>query len=140
MYLECAHPAFLTTLVVLVYFLLIYCICRPYLNCFEHDDDFLIEALKSENIKPPSNQNYNFTSTEDPRDLLFGQYGQPIYLESVIFKGKIVLRPLTEHCHWSIFFYYCHLEVFDKTSKWWFKFKGVSYKKKLLMIKKKFPL
>ena len=60
---------------------------RPYLNCFDHDDDFLIEALKNENIKPPSQEDYNFTSTDEHLDLLFGQYGQPIYLESVIFKG-----------------------------------------------------
>ena len=61
---------------------------RPYLNCLEHDDKYLITALKKDNIRPPSTQPYNFSQTNE-EDLLFGQFGQPLYLDSVIFKKQV---------------------------------------------------
>ena len=61
---------------------------RPYLNCFEQEDPFLIDALKEHHIKKPSNEAYNFSVPEPEVDTL-GQYGQPLYLDSVIFKGRV---------------------------------------------------
>jgi len=63
---------------------------RPYLNCFEQDDQFLISTLKKDFLKPPppTTTPYNFTKTEN-WDLLPGQYGQPIYLDRVIFKEQV---------------------------------------------------
>jgi len=65
-------------------------ILRPYLNCFEQDDQFLISTLKKDFLKPPppTTTPYNFTKTEN-WDLLPGQYGQPIYLDRVIFKEQV---------------------------------------------------
>ena len=52
------------------------------------DDPFLIETLKESHIKEPSDKPYNFSvSEEDVRTA--GQYGQPWYLDSVIFKEQV---------------------------------------------------
>ena len=61
---------------------------RPYLNCFEQDDPFLINELKTKNLKHPSVDPYNWT-VEDPEELHYGQFGQPVYLDNVIFKKQV---------------------------------------------------
>ena len=60
------------------------------MNCFEQEDPFLISTLKKDFLKPPppATTPYNFTRTEKA-DLLPGQYGQPIYLDRVIFKEQV---------------------------------------------------
>ena len=63
-------------------------IFRPYLNCFGQEDPFLINALKSQHLRPPSSPNYNFSVPED-KVSLFGQFGQPEFLDKVIFKGAV---------------------------------------------------
>ena len=62
--------------------------CRPYLNCFAMDDPFLIKTLKESYIKEPSDKPYNFSVPEE-NVRTAGQYGQPWYLDSVIFKEQV---------------------------------------------------
>jgi len=62
---------------------------RPYLNCFEHDDQFLLDALKKDHLRPPSTEPYNLTNTKIKGGVLDGQYGQPIFLDTVIFKRQV---------------------------------------------------
>ena len=61
---------------------------RPYLNCFEQSDPFLINALKEDHIKQPSDKPYNF-SVPESEVATGGQYGQPWYLDNVIFKEQV---------------------------------------------------
>ena len=61
---------------------------RPYLNCFQQSDPFLINALKQDHIKEPSEQAYNF-SVPVAEVATGGQYGQPWYLDNVIFKEQV---------------------------------------------------
>ena len=61
---------------------------RPYLNCFDQDDPFLIEAVKADLLHAPSTEPYNFTASSRA-ELLAGEYLQPVYLDSVIFKKKV---------------------------------------------------
>ena len=63
-------------------------VIRPFLNCFQQDDPFLIESLKEHHIQPPSDQAYNFSVPEPEVDTM-GQFGQPLYLDMVIFKGEV---------------------------------------------------
>jgi len=63
-------------------------IIRPYLNCFEQDDDFVINALRNDHLRPPSTEKYNFSSPNKEVSI-FGQFGQPVYLDMVIFKGQV---------------------------------------------------
>ena len=63
-------------------------IFRPYLNCFKQDDPFLIHALKENYLEPPSKENYNFSVPLEKLNT-FGQFGQPVFLDQVIFKGKV---------------------------------------------------
>ena len=58
------------------------------MNCFEQDDPFLIEALKKDHIIEPSKQPYNFTVSSHSVST-FGQLGQPVYLDLVIFKETV---------------------------------------------------
>ena len=56
----------------------------------EQDDPFLINELKTKNLKPPSAEPYNWTvAVEELEDLHYGQFGQPIYLDNVIFKKQV---------------------------------------------------
>ena len=64
------------------------CIFRPYLNCFEQDDQYLLEQLQGTILRPPSTLPYNFSRTER-EDLITGQFFQPIYLDTVIFKKQV---------------------------------------------------
>ena len=59
------------------------------MNCFKDNEEYLIETLKNDHLQPPSDKPYNFTSSIDHVDNLIGQFGQPIYLDSVIFKGQV---------------------------------------------------
>ena len=61
---------------------------RPYSNCFDQEDPFLINALQSEYLDSPSDQGYNLSVASDENSL-FGQFGQPDFLDKVIFKGKV---------------------------------------------------
>ena len=61
---------------------------RPYLNCFHQEDPFLITELKNNNLIPPPTEPYNWT-VNDIEPLLYGQYGQPVYIDQVIFKGQV---------------------------------------------------
>lgn len=63
-------------------------IIRPYLNCFEQEDEFVINALRNDHLRPPSTEKYNFSSPNNQVNV-FGQYGQPMYLDMVIFKGQV---------------------------------------------------
>ena len=63
-------------------------ISRPYLNCFEQDDQYLLEQLQATILRPPSTLPYNF-STTDRGELITGQFFQPIYLDTVIFKKQV---------------------------------------------------
>jgi len=63
-------------------------IIRPYLNCFEQEDEFVINALRDDHLRPPSTEKYNF-SNPDNKVNVFGQFGQPVYLDMVIFKGQV---------------------------------------------------
>jgi len=63
-------------------------IYRPYLNCFKQEDVFLINALKENYLKPPSSENYNFSVPIEKLNT-FGQFGQPEFLDKVIFKGAV---------------------------------------------------
>ena len=58
-----------------------------YLLC-EQDAPFLINVLKESHIRPPSDQPYNF-SVPETEVATSGQYSQPWYLDSVIFKEKV---------------------------------------------------
>ena len=49
----------------------------------------MINALKESHIMPPSDQPYNFSVPEEEVST-FGQYGQPWYIDSVIFKEKVL--------------------------------------------------
>merc|ERR1712117_258001 len=61
---------------------------RPYLNCFEQEDNFVIEALRNDHLRPPSTERYNFSNQENNNQVnVFGQFGQPVYLDMVVFKG-----------------------------------------------------
>jgi len=63
-------------------------IIRPYLNCFEQEDNFVIEALRNDHLRPPSTERYNFSNQENNNQVnVFGQFGQPVYLDMVVFKG-----------------------------------------------------
>ena len=62
----------------------------------------MIDALKESHIRQPSEQPYNF-SVPETEVATGGQYGQPWYLDSVIFKekvkngffiGKIYIKPV----------------------------------------------
>ena len=68
---------------------------RPYLNCFEQDAEFLISALASDHLRPPSSLPYNFTlpTEEVPTS---GQFGQPDYIDEVLFKGQVRSLDLLE--------------------------------------------
>ena len=61
---------------------------RPYLNCFEQEAEFLISALASDHLRPPSTLPYNFSRPveEVPTS---GQFGQPDYIDEVLFKGQV---------------------------------------------------
>lgn len=61
-------------------------ITRPYLNCMESEDPRVISHLQNRILSPPSDQPYNWTSNP-PR--ISGQFGQPIFLDMVIFKGQV---------------------------------------------------
>ena len=63
-------------------------ISRPYLNCFEQDDQYLLEQLQATILRPPSTLPYNFSRT-DRGELITGQFFQPIYLDTVIFKKQV---------------------------------------------------
>jgi len=65
-----------------------YIYIRPYLNCFEQDDEFVISALRDDHLRPPSTEKYNFSSPDNTVNV-FGQFGQPVYLDTVIFKGQV---------------------------------------------------
>ena len=54
----------------------------------EQDDPYLINVLKESHIRQPSDQPYNF-SVPETEVATAGQYGQPWYLDSVIFKEKV---------------------------------------------------
>ena len=58
------------------------------MNCFEQSDPFLIDALKENLLKEPSEKPYNF-SVPEAEVATGGQYGQPMYVDSVIFKEKV---------------------------------------------------
>ena len=58
------------------------------MNCFEQSDPFLIDALKENHIKEPSDKPYNF-SVPVAEVATGGQYGQPWYLDNVIFKEQV---------------------------------------------------
>jgi len=59
---------------------------RPYLNCFDQEDEFLIGQLRDNHLHLPSKEKYNFTSNSV---LTSGQFGQPVYIDMVIFKGQV---------------------------------------------------
>ena len=61
---------------------------RPVLNCLDQDDPHLIENLKNFKIHQPSTEPYNWTFN-DITPFYHGEYGQPIYIEKVIFKGQV---------------------------------------------------
>ena len=58
------------------------------MNCFEQEDEFVINALRDDHLRPPSTEKYNF-SNPDNKVNVFGQFGQPVYLDMVIFKGQV---------------------------------------------------
>ena len=61
---------------------------RPHLNCFDQDDPILIDSLRELHIQKPSELPYNFSVPEAELDT-FGHFGQPLYLDLVIFKGQV---------------------------------------------------
>ena len=62
---------------------------RPYLNCFEQDEEFLVNALAKDHLRPPSILPYNFSVPVEEVDT-WGQYGQPAYIDEVFFKGQVL--------------------------------------------------
>jgi len=61
-------------------------VIRPYLNCLKADDPKVLNHLKKKILTPPSDLPYNWTA-KNPR--LSGQFGQPTFLDMVIFKGQV---------------------------------------------------
>jgi len=61
---------------------------RPYLNCFEQGEEFLINALANDHLRPPSVLPYNFSVPVEEVNT-WGQYGQPAYIDEVFFKGQV---------------------------------------------------
>jgi len=61
---------------------------RPYLNCFEQGEEFLINALAKDHLRPPSILPYNFSVPVEEVNT-WGQYGQPAYIDEVFFKGQV---------------------------------------------------
>ena len=48
----------------------------------------MIEALRNDHLRPPSTERYNFSNQENNNQVnVFGQFGQPVYLDMVVFKG-----------------------------------------------------
>ena len=83
--ITCKNLLLSLVVVSLVFFFNIY---RPYLNCLDQEDPFLIHTLQFHNLVPPSQDKYNFSvPAEDVQ--LFGQFGQPEFLDRVIFKGAV---------------------------------------------------
>ena len=64
---------------------------RPYLNCFEQDEEFLVNALANDHLRPPSILPYNFSLPVEEVNT-WGQYGQPAYIDEVFFKGQVRRR------------------------------------------------
>ena len=61
---------------------------RQYLNCFDQDDEKFISILRSPQSEynltpPPKNKSYNLRSS----GVSFGQFGQSMFLDMVVFKG-----------------------------------------------------
>lgn len=63
-------------------------IIRPYLNCHEQDAEFLITALRENHLRPPSQLPYNFSVPMEEVNTS-GQFGQPVYVDEVLFKGQV---------------------------------------------------
>jgi len=63
-------------------------IIRPYLNCFEQGEEFLVNALAKDHLRPPSVLPYNFSVPVEEVNT-WGQYGQPAYIDEVFFKGQV---------------------------------------------------
>ena len=62
---------------------------RPYLNCFEQEDQFLIEELRrSSKLVSPSKEAYNWT-VDDVELMLEGEYGQAVFIDKVLFKENL---------------------------------------------------
>ena len=61
---------------------------RPYLNCFEQGEEFLVNALAKDHLRPPSVLPYNFSVPVEEVNT-WGQYGQPAYIDEVFFKGQV---------------------------------------------------
>ena len=64
---------------------------RPYLNCFEQGEEFLVNALANDHLRPPSVLPYNFSVPVEEVNT-WGQYGQPAYIDEVFFKGQVSHR------------------------------------------------
>ena len=58
---------------------------RPFLNCFQQDDSFLVETVRDHHLKPPSSLPYNLSASLE----VGGEHGQALYLDTVIFKGQV---------------------------------------------------
>ena len=69
----------------------IYSNSRPYLNCFEQGEEFLVNALAKDHLRPPSVLPYNFSVPVEEVNT-WGQYGQPAYIDEVFFKGQVSHR------------------------------------------------
>ena len=63
-------------------------VCRPILNNLDRENPFLINALRSDHIQPTSGKKYNFSVTVENVNK-FGQFGQPEFLDQVIFKRAV---------------------------------------------------
>ncbi|XP_023321595.1 uncharacterized protein LOC111696271 [Eurytemora carolleeae] len=61
-------------------------VIRPLLNCVDAAHPVLLKHLKDRILHEPSSSSYNW-STSQPS--LGGQFGQPRFLDMVIFKGKV---------------------------------------------------